>query len=93
MANKKHGRIGDAPIIGCGTYANNKTCAISCTGTGEMFIRSIAAYDVSAMMEYGGLNIEDASRIVIKQKIPKLGGKGGMIGVDYTGKIVMPYSS
>jgi len=85
MTNKKYGRIGDTPIIGSGTYANNKTCAISCTGHGEMFIRAVASYDVSCLMEYKGMNLEDAMNEVVNVKLPKLEGEGGMIGVDADG--------
>ncbi len=89
MTNKKWNRIGDAPIIGAGTYANNKTCAISATGWGEFFIRNVVAYDISALMEYKGLNIKEASDIVINQKVAKLGGDGGVIGIDKDGNIAM----
>jgi beta-aspartyl-peptidase (threonine type) len=82
MTNKKYGRIGDSPLIGCGTYANNKTCAISCTGHGEMFIRTVAAYDVSCLMEYKNLSLEEAMDTVVNKKLVEFGGEGGMIGVD-----------
>jgi len=85
MTNKKYGRIGDSPIIGIGTYANNKTCAISCTGHGEPFIRAVAAYDVSCLMEYKGLSLYDAMNMVVNDKLVKLDGEGGMIGVDGQG--------
>ena len=75
MTNKKWNRIGDAPIIGAGTYANNATCAISATGWGEFFIRSVVAHDISALMEYKGLSIQEAARIVIHEKVAKLGIK------------------
>ena len=74
MTNKRYGRIGDAPIIGAGTYANNKTCAVSATGWGEYFIRGVVAYDISALMEYKGLSVKEASQEVIERKIPALGG-------------------
>jgi beta-aspartyl-peptidase (threonine type) len=89
MTNKKWNRIGDAPIIGAGTYANNKTCAISATGWGEFFIRSVVAHDISALMEYNGLSIREASRIVIHEKVAKLGGDGGIVGIDNQGNIAM----
>jgi beta-aspartyl-peptidase (threonine type) len=89
MTNKKWNRIGDAPIIGAGTYANNLTCAISATGWGEFFIRSVVAHDISALMEYKGISIEEASRIVIHEKVAKLGGDGGVIGIDRLGNIAM----
>ncbi|CAN5754734.1 isoaspartyl peptidase/L-asparaginase family protein [soil metagenome] len=93
MTNKKYGRIGDTPIIGSGTYANNNTCAISCTGHGELFIRAVAAYDVSCLMEYKGLNLQDAMQIVVHEKLGKIGGEGGMIGVDANGDAVMLFNS
>ncbi len=93
MTNKKYGRIGDSPIIGCGTYANNTTCAISCTGHGEMFIRSVAAYDVSCLMEYKGLTLQQAMDKVVNEKLVKMQGEGGMIGVDANGNAAMVFNS
>lgn len=93
MTNKKYGRIGDSPIIGCGTYANNATCAISCTGHGEMFIRSVAAYDVSCLMEYQGLTLQQAMDKVVNEKLIKMQGEGGMIGVDSKGNAAMVFNS
>lgn len=93
MTNKKYGRIGDSPLIGIGTYANNKTCAISCTGHGEPFIRAVAAHDVSCLMEYKGLSLHEAMNIVVKEKLIKLGGEGGMIGVDAQGNAAMIFNS
>jgi len=93
MTNKKYGRIGDSPIIGIGTYANNKTCAISCTGHGEPFIRAVAAYDVSCLMEYKGFTLHEAMNIVVNDKLVKLAGEGGMIGVDAQGNHVMLLNS
>jgi beta-aspartyl-peptidase (threonine type) len=89
MTNKRFGRVGDSPLIGCGTYANNKTCAISCTGHGEPFIRAVAAYDVSCLMEYRGLSLEEAMKKVVFEKLISLEGEGGMIGVDATGNTAM----
>ena len=89
MTNKKWNRIGDVPIIGAGNYANNKTCAISATGWGEFFIRNVVAHDISALMEYKGLKISEASKIVINEKVAKLGGDGGVIGIDKNGNIAM----
>lgn len=89
MTNKKWNRIGDAPIIGAGTYANNATCAISATGWGEFFIRSVVAHDISALMEYKGLSIQEASRIVIQEKVATLGGDGGIVGIDNQGNVAM----
>jgi beta-aspartyl-peptidase (threonine type) len=93
MTNKKYGRIGDSPIIGIGTYANNKTCSISCTGHGEPFIRAVAAYDVSCLMEYKGLSLYEAMNTVVNDKLVKLEGEGGMIGVDAQGNHAMILNS
>ncbi len=93
MTNKRWGRVGDSSVIGAGTYANNKTCAISCTGHGEMFIRAVAAYDVSCLMEYKGLSLEEAMKVVVIDKLPKIDGEGGMIGVDGKGNIAMIFNS
>ena len=93
MTNKKYGRIGDSPVIGSGTYANNRTCGISCTGHGELFIRAVAAYDVSCLMEYRGLSLQAAMTEVVKEKLVKLGGEGGMIGVDAMGNPCMLFNS
>ncbi len=93
MTNKKYGRIGDSPLIGCGTYANNKTCGISCTGHGEMFIRAVAAYDVSCLMEYKGLSLQEAMDIVVHDKLVKIHGEGGMIGVDALGNAALVFNS
>jgi beta-aspartyl-peptidase (threonine type) len=93
MTNKKFGRVGDSPLIGCGTYANNKTCAISCTGHGEPFIRAVAAYDVSCLMEYKGLTLQEAMEKVVFEKLISLDGEGGMIGVDATGNAAMLFNS
>ena len=93
MTNKKYGRVGDAPIIGAGTYANNKTCGISATGHGEYFIRSVVAHDISAIMEYKGLHIQEAADIVIHEKLVELGGEGGVIGLDAQGNIMMSFNS
>jgi len=93
MTNKQFGRVGDSPIIGAGTYANNKTCAISCTGHGEPFIRAVTAYDVSCLMEYKGFSIEEAMNIVVHDKLMKIKGEGGMIGVDAKGNAAMVFNS
>ncbi len=93
MTNKKYGRIGDSPLIGAGTYANNKTCAISCTGHGEPFIRSVAAYDVSCLMEYNGMTLIEAMNEVVNIKLPKMDGEGGMIGVDAAGNVALLFNS
>jgi beta-aspartyl-peptidase (threonine type) len=93
MTNKKYGRIGDSPLIGAGTYANDKTCAISCTGHGEPFIRSVAAYDVSCLMEYKGMTLIEAMNEVVNIKLPKMDGEGGMIGVDAAGNVALLFNS
>lgn len=93
MTNKQFGRVGDSPIIGAGTYANNRTCAISCTGHGEPFIRAVTAYDVSCLMEYKGLSLEDAMNVVVHEKLIKIDGEGGMIGVDTGGNTAMVFNS
>ena len=93
MTNKKYGRIGDSPLIGCGTYANNKTCAISCTGHGEPFIRAVAAYDVSCLMEYKGMSLQQAMDEVVHKKLMAMDGEGGMIGVDAAGNTAMVLNS
>ena len=93
MTNKKFGRVGDSPMIGAGNYANNKTCAVSCTGSGEFFIRGVVAYDVSCLMEYKNLNLEDAANEVINKRILEIGGDGGLIAVDKHGNISMPFNT
>ncbi|MBS1664823.1 MAG: isoaspartyl peptidase/L-asparaginase [Bacteroidetes bacterium] len=93
MTNKKYGRIGDSPIIGAGTYANNTTCGISCTGHGEMFIRAVAAHDVSCLMEYKGLSLQKAMEVVVHDKLMAIGGEGGMIGVDSEGNAALVFNS
>ena len=93
MTNKKYGRIGDSPLIGLGTYANNATCAVSCTGHGEKFIQAVVAYDVSALMEYKQLDLEEASREVVKNKLVKIEGEGGLIAVDAEGNFSMTFNS
>jgi beta-aspartyl-peptidase (threonine type) len=93
MTNKKYGRIGDSPIIGAGTYANNQTCAISCTGHGELFIRACAAHDVNALMAYKGHTLQQAMDEVVHQKLMSLKGEGGMIGVDAHGNTAMVFNS
>lgn len=93
MTNKKFNRIGDTPVIGSGTYANNNTCAISCTGHGELFIRAVAAYDVSCLMEYKGLSLQEAMHIVVQEKLVTINGEGGMIGVDAKGNYAMLFNS
>ncbi len=93
MTNKQFGRIGDSSIVGAGTYANNKTCAISCTGHGEPFIRAVAAYDVSCLMEYKGMSLYKAMHLVVHDKLLQLDGEGGMIGVNSSGRAEMIFNS
>jgi len=92
LTNKRFGRVGDTPIIGAGTYANNRTCAVSATGTGEYFIRSVAAHDISSMMEYAGMSLEQAAETLI-DKLGKLGGDGGVIAIDKDGNIAMVFNT
>ena len=93
MTNKKWGRVGDSPMIGAGNYANNQTCAVSCTGSGEFFIRGVVAYDVSCLMEYKGLSLADAASEVIHKRILEILGDGGLIAVDTQGNITMPFNT
>ncbi len=93
MTNKKWGRVGDSPMIGSGTYANNNTCAVSCTGSGEYFIRGVVAYDVSCLMEYKGLSLQEAAEEVIMNRVLKIGGDGGLIAVDAKGNVAMPFNT
>ena len=93
MTNKKWGRIGDSPIIGAGTYANNNTCGISSTGSGEYFIRTVAAYQVSSLLENHDYDLEKAMSKVVHQKIGGIGGDGGMIGIDKNSNIVMDFNT
>jgi beta-aspartyl-peptidase (threonine type) len=93
MTNKKYGRVGDAALIGAGTYANNATCAISCTGWGEYFIRLVVAKSVSDLMEYKNYSVKKASDVLILDKVPELGGDGGLIAIDKNGNIAMPFNT
>jgi beta-aspartyl-peptidase (threonine type) len=92
MTNKKFGRIGDTPLIGSGTYADNATCAISCTGHGEFFMEGVTAYDVAARMKYQMVSLENAARETI-ESLTRIGGEGGLIAVDGKGNITMPFNS
>ena len=92
MTNKKWQRIGDSPIIGAGTYANDASCAVSCTGHGESFIRAVAAHDVHALMAYKGLSLAEAVRVVVHEKLPPLDGDGGLIAVDGAGNVVLDFN-
>jgi len=93
MTNKRYGRIGDSPVIGAGTYADNNTCGISATGHGEYFIRGVVAYDISALMEYKHYKLKRAAREVIQEKLIKMGGNGGIIAIDKKGHIVMEFNT
>jgi beta-aspartyl-peptidase (threonine type) len=93
MTNKKYGRIGDSPLIGIGTYANNHTCAISCTGHGEIFIRAVAAHDVSCLMDYKNLTLQQACEEVVLHKLVDMEGEGGVIGVDASGNASLVFNS
>ena len=93
MTNKKWGRIGDSAIIGSGTYANNNSCGISSTGSGEYFIRTVAAYQVSSLLEYNDYNLNNAMSKVIHEKIGGIGGDGGMIGIDKNSNISMEFNT
>jgi beta-aspartyl-peptidase (threonine type) len=92
MSNKKFGRVGDSPIIGAGTYANNRTCGVSATGDGEFFIRAVVAHDISALMEYRGLSVKEAASTVL-EKVGQLGGGGGLIAMDKDGNITTPFNT
>jgi len=93
MTNKQASRVGDSPIIGAGCYASNHTVAISSTGTGEVFMRTVAAYDVAALIEYAGLTLEEATHKVVQEKLLPLGGIGGMIAIDRFGNVALPFNS
>ncbi|HEV8422031.1 MAG TPA: isoaspartyl peptidase/L-asparaginase, partial [Chthoniobacterales bacterium] len=92
VTNKLPGRVGDSPIIGAGTYANNQTCAVSCTGDGEYFIRAAVAHTVSDLMEYKGVSVQDAAKMAL-QKAKDLGGSGGLIAMDKGGHFAMPFNT
>ena len=93
MTNKAVGRVGDSPLIGAGCYANDATVAVSCTGTGEAFMRSCAAFDVSALMAYQGLSVQAAAELVVLEKLPKLGGTGGLIALAANGEFSLPFNT
>jgi beta-aspartyl-peptidase (threonine type) len=93
MTNKRYGRVGDSPIIGAGTYANNESCAVSATGSGEFFIRAVLSHDIHALVYYKKLSVEAAVREVVHQKLKRLGGDGGVIAVDRDGRIAMEFNS
>jgi beta-aspartyl-peptidase (threonine type) len=93
MTNKRPGRVGDSPLIGAGCYANDATVAVSCTGSGEMFMRAVTAYDVSALMEYAGLSLADATRKVVMDKLPRIDGRGGLIAVSRDGEVSLAFNT
>ncbi|MEP5611212.1 MAG: isoaspartyl peptidase/L-asparaginase [Cyclobacteriaceae bacterium] len=93
MTNKKYGRVGDSPMIGAGNYANNLTCAVSCTGSGEYFIRAVVAYDVSSLMEHKGMSLHKATQEVIQNRLKKIGGDGGLIAIDVNGNISLEFNT
>src|SRR5690606_9134502 len=92
MTNKRFGRVGDSPIIGAGTYADNRSCAVSATGHGEYFIRAAVAHDICARMRYGGRTLQEAAAEVIEE-VGELGGTGGVIALDRAGNIAMPFNT
>jgi L-asparaginase / beta-aspartyl-peptidase len=93
MTNKRYGRVGDSPIIGAGTYANNETCAVSATGSGEFFIRAVVAHDIHALVQYKQVSIEAAAREVVQEKLKRLGGEGGVVAIDRNGHIALEFNS
>lgn len=93
MTNKRPGRVGDSPLIGAGTYADNRTAAVSCTGTGEMFIRVAAAYELCARMAHAGATLDEAARAVVSDVLPTIGGRGGLIAVDARGNVSLPFNT
>ena len=93
MTNKRYSRIGDSPIIGSGTFADNRTCAISCTGHGEFFLRAVVAHDISCLIEYRGLSLAEACRVVVHDKLAPVGGEGGLVAVDAAGNLALPFNS
>jgi len=90
--NKRYGRVGDSPIIGAGTYANNESCAVSATGSGEFFIRSVVAYDIHALVQYKQLSVEEAAKEVVQVKLKRAGGDGGIIAIDQAGHIALEFN-
>ena len=93
ITNKQPGRVGDTPLIGAGCYANDATCAVSTTGTGEMFMRMLAAYDVAARMEYRGASLEQAAAEVVMERLPRIDGRGGLVAVDTKGNVTLPFNT
>ena len=93
MTNKRYGRVGDSPVIGAGTYANDLTCAVSCTGHGEFFLRAVVAYDVSCLIEYKGYSLKQACEKVVLDKLVKIGGEGGLIAINTLGEVELVFNS
>jgi beta-aspartyl-peptidase (threonine type) len=93
MTNKRYGRVGDSPIIGAGTYADDRSCAVSATGHGEYFIRGTIAHDICAIVRYTGLNLSDAAHRVIHESLQEMGGTGGVIAMDRDGNVAMPFNT
>ncbi len=93
LTNKRSGRIGDSPIVGAGCYANDRSCAVACTGTGETFVLAAAAYDVHARMRYAGMDLEAAARATIDESVASLQGHGGLVAIDAGGGIAMPFNT
>ncbi|MGI9263355.1 MAG: isoaspartyl peptidase/L-asparaginase, partial [Gammaproteobacteria bacterium] len=94
MTNKRWGRLGDSPVIGAGTYASNEAgCAVSATGHGEFFIRAAVAHDICARVEYGGVDIDEAANYVLMEKLVRMGGEGGVIAIDKSGRVTMPFNT
>jgi beta-aspartyl-peptidase (threonine type) len=93
MTNRQVGRIGDTPLIGAGCYADDATCAVAATGAGEIFMRTVAAYDVAAQIKYRGVPLDEAARSVIMETLPRIGGRGGLIAVDAQGNVALPFNT
>jgi beta-aspartyl-peptidase (threonine type) len=93
MTNKRHGRVGDSPIIGAGTYADNSTCAVSATGHGEVFIRHAVAHEIGALMKYGKRTVQEAARAVLEALPPEEGGVGGVIALDADGNAALEFNT
>lgn len=93
MTNKRFGRIGDTALVGAGTYADDRTCAVSCTGHGEFFMRAVVAYDVACLMKYKGLTLQEACEQTINQTLREMNGEGGLVAVDRMGNVALPFNS
>jgi beta-aspartyl-peptidase (threonine type) len=93
MTNKRFGRVGDSPIVGAGTYADNETCAVSATGHGEYLMRLVIGHEVASLMRYGKLSVSDAAVRAVNGELTKLGGTGGLIAIDRQGNIAMPFNT